>query len=313
MQAGQSAGDEAARSLRAAEEHRRLAKFHDERAAAFARGRQGEIATGHALDALAADGYLRIDDCRWPGRAKANIDHVLVGPAGLFVIDAKNWSGKVDVRNGVLRQNGYRRAREVDAAHEAACAIETLVPFAVPRAEGLICLAGEAQLPMTRIGNTTVGSASDVAGWLRSQPVALPPEAVSAIFTALSTTLRSANHSQRSQPVSPIPDYVPSHWPAGAAVREPAARPGQPANAAWAGRPVATHRQFRSSRRAAIVGRLLLILLVVDGIGSALLGHSQQIGALIVAVACLAWLVRLEHRRPMLTMVKQSQSGRRRR
>lgn len=30
-------------------------------------------------------------DVARPGRPKANIDHVAVGPAGAFVIDAKNW------------------------------------------------------------------------------------------------------------------------------------------------------------------------------------------------------------------------------
>ena len=124
MQAGRSAGDEAARSLRAAEEHRRKAEWHEQRAAKFARGRVGELTTAHALDSLRADGYLRLDDVRWPGRAKANIDHVLVGPAGVFVIDAKNWNGRLDARGGVLRQNGYRRTKQVNGAADAAVSSE---------------------------------------------------------------------------------------------------------------------------------------------------------------------------------------------
>lgn len=33
-----------------------------------------------------------------PGRGAANIDHIVVGAAGVFVIDSKNWSGRLEVR-----------------------------------------------------------------------------------------------------------------------------------------------------------------------------------------------------------------------
>jgi hypothetical protein len=297
MQAGQSAGDEAARSLRAAEDHRRKAAWHEERAASFARGRQGEMATAHVLDALAADGYLRIDDCRWPGRPIANVDHVVIGPAGLFVIDAKNWSGKVDVRDGVLRQNGWRRAKEVEAAGEARNAVSALVPFAIPRTEAVICLAGAAQLNVTRLRGATVASASDVVGWIRSQPRVMDPETVQQTYAALSRGLQPARPGQPSQAPSPVPDYIPSQWPSGPVVREPTVLPTRMAGRVPAGSIAAPNRKFRCSRRAAMIGRVLLILLCLDSIGSAVLQHSQQVGALIVALGCAAWLVRLEYRR----------------
>jgi len=60
---------------------------------------------------------------RWPGRRFANVDHVVVGPAGVFVIDSKNWSGSITVRAGVLRQNGRLRESTVSGAAEAARAV----------------------------------------------------------------------------------------------------------------------------------------------------------------------------------------------
>ena len=38
-----------------------------------------------------------------------SIDHVVIGPPGVFTINAKNLSGKVAVRDGVLVQKGRRR------------------------------------------------------------------------------------------------------------------------------------------------------------------------------------------------------------
>ena len=39
-----------------------------------------------------------LHDRRVPG-TRGNIDHIVVGPAGVFVIDAKNYQGKIEIRN----------------------------------------------------------------------------------------------------------------------------------------------------------------------------------------------------------------------
>jgi Nuclease-related domain len=311
MQAGQSAGDEVARSLRAAEEHRRKATWHEERAAAFARGRIGEVAAARALDTLTADGYLRIDDCRWPGRAKANVDHILIGPAGLFVIDAKNWSGHVDIRDGMLRQNGHRRAKEVSAAGEAARAVGALVPFGLLRAKGVICLTGEARLPTAHIASITVVSALDIVDWIRSKPAVLRPEAVRANHIALSKSLQPAGSGSAPQSPSFVPDFIPATWPGGPARREPAAS----ARRATVSRPVGRKRATgpRFSPTWALVGRALLLLVLLDAVVSAVLTTSLRTGNLILAVLCAAWLVRLGKRRPTLTQLSPTRHDRRHR
>lgn len=65
----------------------------------YERGADGEAATAQALDALPKDQWTVFHDVRWPGRKLANVDHVVVGPGGVFVIDSKNWSGRVEVRD----------------------------------------------------------------------------------------------------------------------------------------------------------------------------------------------------------------------
>ncbi len=59
-------------------------------------GAVGEEKLGAAL-AEVPDLWL-LNDRRAKG-SKADIDHVLVAPSGVFVVDAKNYTGLVEVRN----------------------------------------------------------------------------------------------------------------------------------------------------------------------------------------------------------------------
>lgn len=65
---------------------------------AWKQGAAGERAVAKRLSKLEAKGVLALHDRRVPG-SRANIDHIAVSSAGLFVIDAKRWSGKVEVRD----------------------------------------------------------------------------------------------------------------------------------------------------------------------------------------------------------------------
>lgn len=99
---------------------------------AWARGAAGERAVARRLERLEKHGVVSLHDRRVPG-SRANIDHLVVGPAGVFVIDAKRWSGKVERRGwlsrddgGQLYVNGRDRSktvhaipRQVDVARQA--------------------------------------------------------------------------------------------------------------------------------------------------------------------------------------------------
>ena len=120
--AGESAYESARRQREKAERLLRSADLHE-------KGAEGERATAAILDALPREHWTVIHDVRWPGRRFANVDHVVIGPPGVFVVDSKNWSGRVDVKDGVLRQNGYKREPAVAGAAEAALAVARLVPL----------------------------------------------------------------------------------------------------------------------------------------------------------------------------------------
>lgn len=71
---------------------------------AWATGAAGEERLGARLDSLASESVAVLHDRRIPG-TKANIDHIVITQAGIWVIDAKRYKGRTDlkVEGGLLR------------------------------------------------------------------------------------------------------------------------------------------------------------------------------------------------------------------
>ncbi|HET7182919.1 MAG TPA: nuclease-related domain-containing protein [Candidatus Limnocylindrales bacterium] len=64
----------------------------------WGKGAVGEEALGAKLSALAEERRVILHDRRIPG-SKANIDHLAVTPGGVYVIDAKHYSGRLQQRD----------------------------------------------------------------------------------------------------------------------------------------------------------------------------------------------------------------------
>lgn len=92
MSAGDSAADEADRQRQLAEAHEREARLAREKADNFSAAAVSEKATARTLAPLSAAGYHLLPDRGWPGSRSANVDMVVVGPGGVFIIDTKNWA-----------------------------------------------------------------------------------------------------------------------------------------------------------------------------------------------------------------------------
>jgi hypothetical protein len=167
MSAGESARNVAQRQRMEAERLQRSAELWE-------RGAEGEAAVARALEAL-PDGWIVLHDLRWPGRQRANLDHVVVGPAGVFVVDAKNWSGKIEVRDEVLSQNGRRREEAVSSVTAAAIAVQQLV--SPHPCTGVLCFVRDEPLA-TSSWNVAVCSTANLVTSLTSWPVLLGPDDV---------------------------------------------------------------------------------------------------------------------------------------
>lgn len=139
---------------------------------AWATGASGEEITAAELDPLVVDGYHVFHDLRIPG-SRANIDHVVVGPAGCFVVETKRYSGQLTLSGGEFRVNG----RRIDVADQVERGIEEVARVVWPlgvRVFGVICLQ-KANLPIFRrsIDGIPILRPSQLARRLRSGDPAL--------------------------------------------------------------------------------------------------------------------------------------------
>ncbi len=202
--AGESAREVARRNREKAERLLRVAQTYE-------RGAQGEEMTASALARLDADQWRVIHDLRWPGRRYANIDHLVIGPGGIFVIDSKHWSGRVELRGQVLLQDGRRREKAVAAAADSAIAVAELLPGLNPDlVQPVLCfvrdepVAGWAR-------DVIVCSTSNVVAMLESRkPVFVQPE-VQRQLHRLQGALSSATMAPPPVASATVRPGVPGH------------------------------------------------------------------------------------------------------
>jgi hypothetical protein len=168
-------------------------------AEAFERGAEGEETTARALAELPMLGWRVFHDMRWPGRRYANIDHVVVGPTGVFVIDTKAWSGEIEVRDGVLRQDGRRRDRAVLSAMDAAAALTELLPGLDAKAVNAVLCFDRDEPVFGWADEVMVCSPANLVTLLTSRPSLLDTQSVAVTANALSRSLIAATH-----PVVPV-------------------------------------------------------------------------------------------------------------
>jgi len=86
-----------------------LLAWGDRRLGNYLKGAKGEEWVAHELAFLNAD-YTVFNGLRLRG-GKQNFDHIIVGPAGVFVVETKNWKGSVEFRDGRLYAGGKEPSR----------------------------------------------------------------------------------------------------------------------------------------------------------------------------------------------------------
>ena len=84
-------------------------------------------AVGQVLDSLPAEWHV-IHSRHWPGRSHDTIDHLAVGPTGIFVVHGAAWSGPVLLTEDLLEVNGRNRMATVQTTHNSAREVALLLP-----------------------------------------------------------------------------------------------------------------------------------------------------------------------------------------
>jgi hypothetical protein len=140
----------------------------------WAKGAAGEAAVASTLAALPATHWRVLHDLPI-GRRGANVDHLLIGPPGVFCVNTKHLSGRVDVNRDEIRRNG-RRTRFLAAATIEAQRVQAILehhmgePVSV---EPLLVVHGAKVRVASQPRDVTVLTSAEVAGWLCALPAVL--------------------------------------------------------------------------------------------------------------------------------------------
>jgi hypothetical protein len=196
MAAGDGAAEQSRRATERVARLKRELEQAERNVQSWSVGAAGEAMVASKMGELTASGWSALHDVHWPGRPKANLDHILIGPGGIVVVDAKNWSGNVQAGGRRLRQNGYRRHKEVLAASEQGAAVATLLEPQHRRfVQGWICLVAQPAV------DEIAGSAVRILGLDKLCPAvaALPPVLDGAEVQVIHAYL----NEQLSGPLSP--------------------------------------------------------------------------------------------------------------
>jgi hypothetical protein len=111
-----------------------------EQARTWQRGAHGERRTARLLDRLTREGFVVFHDLAVPGQTSANVDHLVIGPSGVFVIDSKQWTGSVQQgADGLVWHNHYPLDRTLETVRWEAERIGRLLGT---RAHPLLCVHG---------------------------------------------------------------------------------------------------------------------------------------------------------------------------
>ncbi|MBT1004041.1 NERD domain-containing protein [Paenarthrobacter sp. DKR-5] len=190
MTAGDGAAEQARLAAERVERLRRELERAERQQRAWAAGAAGEAIVARKLAELEPLGWLALHDVHWPGRPQANLDHVLVGPGGVVVIDAKNWSGEVHLRNGVLYQGIYTRERDTSGALRQAASLAVLLePPHRHLVQAWLCMVRQPDMRAVTSTGVKIYGVDSLPDAVAALPAILDAAAVKVLYDYLSRLL----------------------------------------------------------------------------------------------------------------------------
>jgi len=190
----------------------------EEQARRWEQGADGEQITANVLNPLSGDGWHILHDLAIPNSA-ANIDHVAVGPPGVFVVDSKNWTGRVNAGDGTLWTGRYPKRRELETLRWERDQIASVLSGALPTwpisCRAVICLtSAKLDAPVLEAGDITAVAPAELVRHLAGRPGLLQPGHIDRIAEVLDRRLGSRTGSGsavvRPDPLPPMPPIHPA-------------------------------------------------------------------------------------------------------
>jgi hypothetical protein len=151
-------------------------------AVAWRRGAAGERRTARLLAPLERHGWAVLHDLAVPG-SRANIDHLVIGPGGVFVIDSKQYRGRLRLDpSGRLWHGRYPLAPTLQAVSFEADQAVKVLPDPGVAVVPIVAVHG-AQIPWGKVimEGVPVVPAQRLPSMLRELPAVLGPERIAGL------------------------------------------------------------------------------------------------------------------------------------
>lgn len=132
----------------------------------FLKGAEGEETVARILAFLPSN-HTVFNDLQLD-RGGPAFDHIVVAPAGIFVIETKNWSGEITFENGQVLCNGHAPSRPPlkQVKEEAAALLDHLSAAGCPSAPvyPVICFVGNCpQGGLANVGGVRICTETDLS------------------------------------------------------------------------------------------------------------------------------------------------------
>jgi len=181
--AGESAGAESRRQLALADAHEKAAAEARAAAGRFGVAEVTEKQTARTLAPLSGLGYFLLADRCWPGTRRAQVDLIVIGPGGVFIVDTKAWAevridndqiyrGEADVTDELLGLADLADVTQADLAE---------VGLAPGEVRPLVALAGRKGIDANLCGVRVIGE-RDVLKCIASHGNRLTPAQVDIVL-----------------------------------------------------------------------------------------------------------------------------------
>lgn len=196
------------------------------------KGADGEAATARELTRLPA-GYRVFHDLKVPGGGKGNIDHLVLGPSGAWLIDTKAWSGELTAGNGTLWRGRTPIRKEVEQVEwQAERAAERLGVDVNP----MLCFVGtRLPRPAQMVGRARVVSLEALVGHIAGAPQVHLPQHVEGLDQWARTMQLSSPRQADRRPQRPAPSTAPTAIPPAGAPSPMQTQPASPPSRALTG------------------------------------------------------------------------------
>jgi len=164
------------------------------------RGADGERRTARTLRALDRSGWTVVHDL---DSDYGNVDHVVVGPSGVFLLDSKSPGGEVTVDGGVLKvrwledpDDGYEIPGISRRMRASAAGLQRRLAGAARWVDPVVVIWGRFEQRTVEADGVAFVHGDELAGWLAGKTYRLNEDARRRAATAIKGLVNSAGRAE---------------------------------------------------------------------------------------------------------------------